>query len=329
MGKIERAMALAAEEAMTVVFALALALISCDAAQGDAPGVQAVVKNAAKTPAMPIAAASEPSTATAHLTLPQGRTIDTRTWAPEDKRGAEDKAKDFVEDLGGEVELAMVWVEGRTFKMGSPEAEKGRGSDEGPLTDVTAASFWVGKTEVTQEQYEKVMGTNRSYFKGAKNPVEQVLWSDATEFCGKLSSKTGRTYVLPTEAQWEYACRAGSAGRFCFGDLDSGLGNYAWIDSNSGKKPHAVGQKTPNALGLYDMHGNVYEWCSSQYKPYPYREGDGRNNQTDLALRVLRGGSWGSSPLEARSAYRTTDDPRIRDFYVGFRVVRLPKNGDE
>jgi formylglycine-generating enzyme required for sulfatase activity len=149
------------------------------------------------------------------------------------------------------VTLDMVWVKGGTFKMGSPESEKERSPTEGPQTEVTLQGFSMGKTEVTQEQYGRVMATNPSEFKGPKNPVETVSWNDAMEFCKKLSSasKAGRTYALPTEAQWEYACRAGSAGRFGFGDSDSDLDNYAWILNNSGSMTHPVGQKTANKIG--------------------------------------------------------------------------------
>jgi formylglycine-generating enzyme required for sulfatase activity len=125
--------------------------------------------------------------------------------------------------------------------------------------------FYMGETEVTQAQYEAVMGTNPSHFKGATNPVECVCWDYATEFCKKLSDKTRQAVRLPMEAEWEYACRAGTATAFSFGDADSTIGDYAWYGANSGGTTHPVGQKKPNAWGLYDMHGNVWEWCADWF----------------------------------------------------------------
>lgn len=292
-------MAVATKMAMAGVLALVFTLVSCGAGPSDAPGAQGVTKNAAKTPTKPI--------------------------APEDKRSAEDKAKDFKEDLGGGVTLDMVWVKEGTFKIGSPVSEPVHFSEEGPQTDVTVPGFWMGKTEVTQEQYERLVGTNPSIFKGPKNPVDTVSWNDAMEFCKKLSaSKAGRAYTLPTEAQWEYACRAGSTGPFCFGDSESDLESYAWIQSNSNEMTHPVGQKSVNAWGLYDMHGNVWEWCLSQYKPYPYKEDDGRNDASGSGSRVLRNGSWNGSFGDVRSAFRSGRVPTLRLGTGGFRVVCVP-----
>ena len=132
----------------------------------------------------------------------------------------------------------------------------------------------MGKYVVTQEQYEKVMGANPSHFKGAKNPVEKVSWDDAQDFCKKLSATSGKTVRLPTEAEWEYACRAGSTTAYCFGDSENGLAEYAWYSSNSDGKTHPVGEKKPNAWGLYDMHGNVWEWCQDWYGGLPDRRRD-------------------------------------------------------
>ena len=131
--------------------------------------------------------------------------------------------------------------------------------------------FYLGKYEVTQEQWEAVMGSNPSHFKGPKNPVEQVSWDDCQQFLVKLNAKSGgqgSKFVLPTEAQWEYACRAGSTGKFCFGDDEKQLGEYAWYEANSGDKTHPVGEKKPNTFGLHDMHGNVWEWCQDWYGEY-------------------------------------------------------------
>jgi formylglycine-generating enzyme required for sulfatase activity len=173
-------------------------------------------------------------------------------------------------DLGKGVTMKLVLIRPGKFIMGSPDSEEGRKADEGPQHEVAISkSFYMGLTEVTQVQYEAVMGTNPSEFKGPTNPVENVTWDNAVEFCRKLSEKTGKAVRLPTEAEWEYACRAGSKTRYSFGDSDSALGNYVWYGANSGGKLHPVGQKKPNAYGLYDMHGNVFEWCADWYDSYP------------------------------------------------------------
>lgn len=245
--------------------------------------------------------------------------------------------KDFTVDLGGGVTLEMVCIPGGSFEMGSPESEANRYNDEGPVHSVTLDGFWMGKYEVTQEQYEAVMGTNPSNFKGAKNPVEQVSWNDAMEFCQKLSQKTGKEYTLPTEAQWEYACRAGMRTRFSFGDSDGDLwkyGNYgdtspsdAWQDKthNDGyDKTAPVGSYKSNSWGLYDMHGNVAEWCldwhdEGFYGKQAARERNPVNNKQGN-YRVLRGGSWYFGPWSCRSAGRSRNASTFRNGLIGFRV---------
>ncbi len=163
----------------------------------------------------------------------------------------------------------------------------------------------MGKYQVTQAQWKAVMGNNPSGFQSDDRPVDSVSWDDAKDFCKKLSEKTGKEYRLPTEEEWEYACQAGSTGDYCFGDDAQLLGEYAWYGENSGGETHPVGQKQPNAWGLYDMHGNVWEWCE---------DGPG-------AEKWLRGGSWGSVGGYCRSARRVNDLPVFRDFINGFRVV--------
>ena len=172
---------------------------------------------------------------------------------------------------------------------------------------IPGGGFSIGVHEVTQSQYEQVMGVNASSFKGANNPVEQVTWDDAVAFCAKLSSlpaevAAGRVYRLPTEAEWEYACRAGTTTAYSFGDDEKDLGKYAWFGDNSGKRTHAVGEKLPNDWGLYDMHGNVWEWCS---------DADGSR----------RGGSWGNGATDCWSAIRYTDGPTGRYDGSGFRLA--------
>lgn len=233
------------------------------------------------------------------------------------------KPGELLLDLGGGVSMKLALIPAGKFMMGSPETEKDRRMAEGPQREVRISKpFYMGVYEVTREQYERLMGKNPSKFKGPRNPVEQVSWDDAVEFCNKLSQKTGREVSLPTEAQWEYACRAGSKTRFGFGDNDAELGDYGWFTENSGDKTHQVGGKKPNALGLYDMHGNVAEWCSDWYGPY------GRANDTDPAgptsgrSHVLRGGSWYRYPPDCRSAHRGGISPGdvLGLTGVGFRV---------
>jgi formylglycine-generating enzyme required for sulfatase activity len=230
-------------------------------------------------------------------------------------------------DLGGGVKMELVWVPAGSFQMGSPSSESGRSDAEGPVHTVELDGFWMAKYEVTQEQYEAVMGTNPSNFKGAKNPVEQVSWDDATDFCRKASEKTGKSLRLPTEAEWEYACRAGSSTRFCFGDSDNGLDEYAWYTAKSGSKTHQVGEKNPNEWGLYDMHGNVWEWCGDWYAD-KYGAGSAKNPQgaSSGQSRVLRGGSWYDYPNYCRSANRGRGDPTYWNYVygLGFRVVCVP-----
>lgn len=200
-----------------------------------------------------------------------------------------------------------------TFTMG----------DDNDAPEVTLSkSFSLGIHEVTQSQYERVMGNNPSGFKGANNPVEQVSWEDAVEFCRKLSElpaekAAGRVYRLPTEAEWEYACRAGTTTKYSFGDDDSELGNYAWFKGNSGNTSHPVGGKKPNAWGLYDMHGNVWEWCQDWYGDYPSGTVTDPMGATSGSYRVNRGGR--------RPAVLQFEDPYSRWFDPhAFRVKTDP-----
>jgi len=219
--------------------------------------------------------------------------------------------------------MKFVKIPAGAFMMGSPVADKYRSSHEGPVHKVRISeSFYMGAHEVTQAAYEKVMGRNPAHSKGTNNPVERVSWKDAVEFCKRLTQKEGPAYRLPTEAEWEYACRGGSRTRYYSGDAGSGLSDIAWCSSNCGGKPHPVGSKTPNAFGLYDMSGNVWEWCQSLPKPYPYRKDDGRESMTASGSRMLRGGSWKVWGAKyCRSAERTMFVPSITDAADGFRVV--------
>jgi formylglycine-generating enzyme required for sulfatase activity len=242
----------------------------------------------------------------------------------------------FIEDLGNGVFLEMVSIPGGTFIMGSPD-NKGK-ANERPQHQVTVREFLMGKYQITQAQYEAIMGNNPAYFRtnGANRPVENVSWKNALEFCQKLSQKTKRNYRLPSEAEWEYACRAGTTTPFYFGetitvDLANYNGNYTYASAPKGQyrgQTTPVGNFPPNAFGLYDMHGNVWEWCEDYYhNNYQYAPIDGSAwLQTGLfsnllSDRLVRGGSWGFLPEGCRSANRKADGVDLRFNSIGFRVV--------
>jgi formylglycine-generating enzyme required for sulfatase activity len=235
--------------------------------------------------------------------------------------------EEVILDLGGGVTMKLVLIRPGKFMMGSPDSEKGRVDNEGPQHEVTISKpFYMGVTEVTQAQYEAIMSANPSTFKGETNPVENVSCNDATAFCKKLAEKTRQAVRLPTEAEWEYACRAGSKNKFCFGDADEGLGDYAWYHANSGGMTHPVGQKKPNAWGLYDMHGNLWEWCSDWYaQNYAHAKAVDPQGPASGMFRVLRDGSWRCGPELCRSADRGGGlSPSGGDY--GFRVtLRKPR----
>jgi formylglycine-generating enzyme required for sulfatase activity len=239
-------------------------------------------------------------------------------------------AKYFTEDLGNGVLLEMVEIPGGTFIMGSPASEAGRHSSESPQHQVTVSSFYMGKYELTQAQYQAIIGTDPSNFKGHNRPVERVSWNNAVEFCKKLSQKTGKKYRLPSEAEWEYACRAGTTTPFYFGesitpDLVNYDGNYTYASAPKGQHRQQttdVGTFPPNAFGLYDMHGNVWEWCEDDWQENYINapiNGSALISQSDIKL--LRGGSWGFSPANCRSAYRDYNGLGYDDLSIGFRVV--------
>jgi len=255
---------------------------------------------------------------------------------------------------GPSSDITMLSIPAGSFLMGSPSDESGRYWDEGPQRTVNISAFQMSETEVTQKQWEDVIGRNDCYFSGDDHPVELVTWFDCVSFCNKLSQTDGYTqcytmtnlgysanhitsaqvscdfnangYRLPTEAEWEYACRAGTTSQFCTGDSDSDLGRAGWYYGNSGYTTHAVDEKEPNAWGLYDMHGNVWEWCwdwySSGYygtRPDPDSDPTGASSGYD---RIRRGGCWSSGAGNCRSADRGLNRPYDRYNDVGFRFVR-------
>ncbi|HID23254.1 MAG TPA: hypothetical protein EYP14_12745 [Planctomycetaceae bacterium] len=232
----------------------------------------------------------------------------------------------------------MVRLPAGIFVMG------GKGDDERPAHEVVLDEFLIDRFEVTQEQYIKLMGTNPAKFKGSKRPVEMISWTDAAMFCNVRSEAEGlepcyredatcnlnaNGYRLPTEAEWEYACRAGSTGDYCFGNDRRLLADYAWYKGNSGGETHPVGVKKPNAWSIYDMHGNVAEWCNDIYEANYYARSPRRNPRGPEQGRmyVVRGGSWASSAEACRCAYRAADNPGFTDACfpretIGFRCVR-------
>jgi formylglycine-generating enzyme required for sulfatase activity len=227
------------------------------------------------------------------------------------------QAAAFVAKFAAENGLPMVQIAPGEFTMGD--------RDDGPPHSVTISRpFFLGATNVTQAQWTAVMGYNPSSFKGDTLPVESVSWDDAISYCKKLTEREraagrlppGWEFTLPTEAQWEYACRAGTTGDFA-GDLDA----MAWYAKNSGGTPHPVGTKQPNAWGLYDMHGNVAEWCADWYDSYPSGSITDPAGPASGALRVNRGGSWLVTEEFCRSAARWRNPHQFRDHFLGFRLA--------
>ena len=265
-------------------------------------------------------------------------TVDSYGKEINRRRGS---ARQEIEILGNGINLEMIYIPGGTFMMGSSEAE-GR-DNEKPQHQVNVPSFWMGKFQVTQAQWKAVAAlpkVNRdlkpepSHFKGNNLPVERVSWYDAVEFCSRLSKFTGKEYRLPSEAEWEYACRAGTKTPFYFGETITGeLANY-YVTRSFAKEPKGgyrqttpVGEFPPNAFGLYDMHGNLLEWCFDDY--YSTYEGAPKNgsawvertSNNDNRYRVLRGGSWNYAPGNCRSAYRLVTYPDFDSYAFGLRVV--------
>ncbi len=242
--------------------------------------------------------------------------------------------------------IEMVVVPGGSFKMG----RDGAAPDETPAHKVRVGSFWMDRYEVVQEEFRKYEISDPSHFKGPRQPLEQINWTDAALYCNERSLSEGlepcydeqtwecnfdaNGYRLPTEAEWEYACRAGTSTEYSFGNSPSQLKAYAWYAQNASGTTHPVGQKKPNAWGLYDMHGNVAEWCHDRYSESYYRQSPAEDPRgpADGKERVLRGGAWNSSAESCRSAYRSSDpsidDTCLASDAIGFRCVRKAP-GDE
>jgi len=260
------------------------------------------------------------------------------TFTPQRQRR---QAQYFTEDLASGIGLDMILVPGRSFLMGSPDTELERQDRESPQHTVTVPPFFMGRYPVTQAQWKVIarlpkikrkLKLDPSQFKGNNRPVECVDWFDVVEFCDRLSRKTGRTYRLPSEAEWEYACRAGTTTPFHVGeiittDLANYHGDYTYGQGAKGvyrKETTDVGSFPPNAYGLCDMHGNVWEWCLDHWhENYEGAPTDGSAWLTgdEQGARILRGGSWDNDPQFCRSAYRIRFDPDSTYYFIGFRVV--------
>jgi formylglycine-generating enzyme required for sulfatase activity len=257
----------------------------------------------------------------------------------------------FAEPLPGILKpLNMVFIPGGTFLMGSPEDEEGRSNNESPQHLVKVPSFFMSEFLITQAhwavvaqmpQIKKALEINPSYFQGHNHPVETISWFDAEEFCERLSLQTRRKYRLPTEAEWEYACRAGTETPFHFSEaITTDLANYNGMDDTESGRSVSFGQRPkviyrakttpvdefyPNAFGLYDMHGNVWEWCSnhwhSDYGRVPITDVIAWSGEDVGSPRIMRGGSWYDNPRYCRSAFRTYNNPATRSYNIDFRIV--------
>ncbi len=261
-------------------------------------------------------------------------------------------------EITNSIGMKLVLIPQGTFTMGSPLEQQGAGIDELPREVTISQDYYLGAFEVTQAQFEQVMGNNPSAFQGEKavqripankdpqtgrtveeekviaietgnHPVERISWDDAVEFCQRLSElpeekAARRVYRLPTEAEWEYACRAGNEDSYGFGNDVELLTDYGWYDGNSGGRPQPVGLKKPNAWGLYDMHGNVWEWCSDWLGEYPQGAVTDPRGPQEGSNRVYRGGSYRGWAENCRAANRSANDPANRNSSSGFRVALRP-----
>jgi formylglycine-generating enzyme required for sulfatase activity len=306
------------------------------------PGTTAITKwswlfgdGGVSTAQNPVHGYAEAGTYNVSLTVTNAKGEDTKlalnliTVTP----GEAEEGKDQTFTLPGSVALDMIWIPAGAFTMGSPDTENDRQADEGPQHDVTLTKgFWMGKYPVTKAQWSSLMGTKpwsgETYASALANtPAMSITWSNAQAFVAELNAYTGRSFHLPTEAQWEYACRAGTSTRYYWAnDLDYSLiGNYAWWYGNTVYKSenyaHLVGAKKPNAWGLYDMSGNVWQWCQDWYGSYTADAVNDPTGPASGANHVRRGGSWYDDAPECRSAARGYR-PSIALYGLGFRLAK-------
>lgn len=263
-----------------------------------------------------------------------------------DGNAADTRSKErFLSDeITNSIGMKLVLLPQGTFAMGSPANQRDADLDERQHEVTIGRDYYIGAYECTQAQYERVMGSNPSQFQtkrlgedSSEYPVEQLSWEEATQFCKRLSDlpeekAAGRVYRLPSEAEWEYACRAGSTTDYCFGDGAKQLTDYAWYQANSDNRTHPVGKKKPNAWGLYDMHGNAWEWCADWYGNYPARPTVDNSGPKIGSDRVYRGGSWNYAPAYSRSANRTATSPSFKGFdflSISFRVAMSTSQVEE
>ena len=245
---------------------------------------------------------------------------DPSNPAEDPSNPAEDpSAPDSLEFTVDGVSFKMIKVEGGTFQMGS---ENGYDSEK-PVHSVTLSGYYIGETEVTRELWKAVMGSNPSEFEGDNLPVEKVSWDDCQEFISKLNQKTGRRFALPTEAQWEFASRGGNKSQGYEYSGSNNIDDVAWYLDNSSEQTHPVGTKMSNELGLYDMSGNVFEWCADWYGSYSSSSQTDPVGPSTGSYRVLRGGSWYFNASYCRSTIRGSGNPGIRYDSCGFRLVLL------
>ena len=236
-------------------------------------------------------------------------------------------AAEIVNTLDSIPPIEMVFVEGGTFQMGATSEQGGEAwYNERPVHSVTVSSFYIGKTEVTQNLWVSVMGSNPSYFKkGGIYPVESVSWDDIQKFLRRLNAATGKNYRLPTEAEWEYAARGGNKSLGYKYSGGNNIGDMAWYYDNSSSETHLVASKAPNDLGIYDMSGNVFEWCQDWYGNYTSSSQTNPQGASSGSNRVLRGGSWNGGAGICRVSYRDSFITPGRRYYDhGFRLVLVP-----
>ncbi len=224
------------------------------------------------------------------------------------------------------LKIKFCWCPPGTFRIGSDELEVTHKFNEAPVDVTLSKGFWMQQTEVTQQQFSALMGVNPSFHKGDQHPVDSVNWLEAREFCRRLSElppekKTGNNFRLPTEYEWEYACRAGTTTIFSFGSDETGMEDYAWFTKNSLRTTHPVAEKKPNPWGLFDMHGNVSEWCEDFYGDYPSEPVTDPRGPESGEMRTLRGGGWFYVGENARSCHRDAYAPKTRYIGLGFRIV--------
>ncbi len=234
--------------------------------------------------------------------------------------------KSLTLSLGGETVLDFSFIPAGSFRMGSPVAEEGHEDSEAPQRLVTfSRDFWLSSAPVTAEQWNALMGLPPEAPPDGAQPRTHVSWEDAQRFVVRLSAVfPGQSFRLPTEAEWEYACRAGTTGCYSNGETEADLAQIAWYAGNSGGTTHPVGMKEKNAWGLYDMHGNVFEWCLDWDGPYPCEEQRDPTGPPDGTKRILRGGCFKCPPLYCRAANRYSAPPDRRAPNFGFRLAAVP-----